>query len=572
MKFKFPLRLTLTLILTAFSASSAWAATYEMRVMTPGVRPIATTPGAPTAPAASPILGPWSLSPVEYGSGSYALRAPSSNSPGAFTFASSNPAVALVSGNTLSVIAAGFANITATQAAAPGFTSASASSALTVTQADPVVGPLAAMSKTYGDAPFALTAPNSTGVFSYSSSDSSVATVAGNQVTVRGGGVALITATQEATANYRAGSITAQLTVSPATPTIGPLAPISKTYGAANFTLTAPSGTGPFTYTSSDLDVATISGNQVTIRGAGTATITATQAATANYGTGSVTGQLTVAKATPTFSVYELPTTTMGTASYALPEPNASAAGGTFTYASSNPAVATVSGNMITLVSAGSTTITATRAADANHTVASTTANLVVSPAVGPTTTSWSYTDKGANLTVSSALVIRGSGPEAQWEIARANLGKSSGKYVFELKANTNGTNASCGLSSGNTPLVGQLGTSGVALGIAGGGATRSTMTSTLSTTGYSCANTLMFAVDLDAGKGWITSPSVGANVWAGGGSPQTGTYPTFRFNPGTVMYPTASVNTVYTYTVTANFGATAFTKAVPAGYTAGWY
>jgi hypothetical protein len=168
--------------------------------------------------------------------------------------------------------------------------------------------------------------------------------------------------------------------------------------------------------------------------------------------------------------------------------------------------------------------------------------------------------------------VTGGSGSGNQWEIARANLGKSSGKYVFELKANTNGANASCGLSSANTPLVGQLGASGVALGISGGGALRSTMTSTVSTAGYSCVNTLMFAIDLDAGKGWITSPSVGANVWAGGGSPQTGTYPTFRFNPGTVMYPTASVNTTYNYTITANFGATAFTKAVPAGYTAGWY
>jgi len=61
---------------------------------------------------------------------------------------------------------------------------------------------------------------------------------------------------------------------------------ITKFDNAAAFNVTAPisnNTTGTFTYTSSDLSVATISGATVTIVGIGTATITATQAASSLY-------------------------------------------------------------------------------------------------------------------------------------------------------------------------------------------------------------------------------------------------------------------------------------------------
>ena len=75
----------------------------------------------------------------------------------------------------------------------------------------------------------------------------------------------------------------------------------AKVVGDAAFTLTAPTSnsTGAFTYTSGTPAVATISGNTVTIVGAGTSIITATQAADANYVTGSVTASLIVSSAGP---------------------------------------------------------------------------------------------------------------------------------------------------------------------------------------------------------------------------------------------------------------------------------
>ena len=69
-----------------------------------------------------------------------------------------------------------------------------------------------------------------------------------------------------------------------------------KLVGDAPFTLTAPvtNSAGAFTYTSSNLSVATVSGSTVTIVGGGTTTITATQAATATHGSNSITATFTV--------------------------------------------------------------------------------------------------------------------------------------------------------------------------------------------------------------------------------------------------------------------------------------
>jgi surface protein len=69
-----------------------------------------------------------------------------------------------------------------------------------------------------------------------------------------------------------------------------------KFVGDAAFELTAPTSNsaGAFTYSSSNLAVATVSGTTVTIVGAGSTTITATQAATATYASNSISASLVV--------------------------------------------------------------------------------------------------------------------------------------------------------------------------------------------------------------------------------------------------------------------------------------
>ena len=386
----------------AFTQSASGATASRSGTIPLTISGITPTIGALTAPAKN------------FGDASFNLTAPTSDSGGAFTYASSNTAAATVtSGGTVTVVGAGTTTITATQAANGNYTTGSVTASLVVSPIAPTIGALTAPAKNFGDASFNLTAPssNSGGAFTYASSNTAVATVtSGGTVTVVGAGSTTITATQASTTNYTGGSVTASLVVSAIAPTIGALTTPAKNFGDASFNLTAPSSNsdGAITYTSSAEGVATVtSGGTVTVVGAGSTTITATQAATTNYTGGSVTASLVVSPIAPTLGALTAPAKNFGDASFNLASPTSNS-GGAITYTSSVPAVATVSsGGMVTVVGAGSTTITATQAATTNYTGGSVTASLVVSP-IAPTIGALSapaknFGDASFNLTAPSS-------------------------------------------------------------------------------------------------------------------------------------------------------------------------
>jgi uncharacterized protein YjdB len=99
------------------------------------------------------------------------------------------------------------------------------------------------------------------------------------------------------TSNAVAVEVTATQTQTQQTITFNAL-PV-KTYGDENFTLSASASSGlPVTYSSSNTNVATVSGNTITIIGVGEASITASQAGNAEYAPAApVTQILTVGKA-----------------------------------------------------------------------------------------------------------------------------------------------------------------------------------------------------------------------------------------------------------------------------------
>ena len=144
-------------------------------------------------------------------------------------------------------------------------------------------GTLAAM--TFGGSSFDLTATASSGLdVTYSSSDGSVASVAGNMVTIVGAGTTVITASQAGDDDYAAATVVAQdLVVNQADQTID-LAPVS-TKGTidAPFDVAVSSTSGlPVTLTVNG--PATISATTLTLTGtSGTVTITASQAGNDNY-------------------------------------------------------------------------------------------------------------------------------------------------------------------------------------------------------------------------------------------------------------------------------------------------
>ena len=123
-------------------------------------------------------------------------------------------------------------------------------------------------------------------------------------------------------------------------------------------------------YASSDPTVAGVAGSTVTILGAGTTTITASQAGDANRNAATPVPQtLTINKADQTITFGTLAAKTYGDPPFSLTA--IADSGLTVSYASSDPSVASVSGSTVTILQAGTTTLTASQAGDGNHNAAS---------------------------------------------------------------------------------------------------------------------------------------------------------------------------------------------------------
>lgn len=122
------------------------------------------------------------------------------------------------------------------------------------------------------------------------------------------------------------------------------------------------------TYSSSNLVVATASGSNITILSDGTSDITARQAGNATYAPAKYLRTLTVGKTNQTITFGPLLAKTYGDPDFTL---TATASSGLIvSYSSNNTLVATVTGNLVHIVAAGSAVITASQAGDANYNAA----------------------------------------------------------------------------------------------------------------------------------------------------------------------------------------------------------
>jgi autotransporter-associated beta strand protein len=190
-----------------------------------------------------------------YGDTPFELTA-TANSGLAVTYASSDPAVARVSGSTVTILKAGSATFTASQAGDANYNAATpVAQALTVNPASQVINFGTLLAKTYGDPPFELTATANSGLaVTYVSSDPAVARVSGSTVTILKAGSVTLTASQAGDANYNAAAPVEQtLAVDKITPVITWSTPAALAAGTAldDTQLNAASGgvAGTFVYT-----------------------------------------------------------------------------------------------------------------------------------------------------------------------------------------------------------------------------------------------------------------------------------------------------------------------------------
>ena len=169
-----------------------------------------------------PSIGTFTIAAKRLGSAPFVLTPPTSNSAGAFTYSSANASIATINGSTVTVVGAGTTTITAVQAANAGYGSTTITATFTVTELEPpTFGSFSVPSKMMGSLPFQLTPPtsNSGGAFSFTSSNTAVATISGTTVTVVGAGTSTITASQAAFGTFASGSTAATFTVTANTPT-----------------------------------------------------------------------------------------------------------------------------------------------------------------------------------------------------------------------------------------------------------------------------------------------------------------------------------------------------------------
>ncbi|RYE18902.1 MAG: hypothetical protein EOP51_21025, partial [Sphingobacteriales bacterium] len=319
----------------------------------------------------------------------FALSATGGASGNAIIFTSSDETVATVSGSLVTIVGPGTTNITAAQAGSTNYSAATdVIRTLTVTgKINQVINFAALGGKSLSDAPFALTATGgaSGNPVTYVSSNTAIATVNSNIVTVISEGTTNITASQAGNATYNpAADVVQSLTVNgKLSQTIVFAALPAKAISDAPFALTATGGSSgnAVTFTSSNPSVATIIGTTITITGAGTTTITAAQAGNATYNAATdVLQTLTVTgKLGQTINFTALPAKAISDAPFSL-NATGGASGNPVTFTSSNPAVATVAGFIVTIVGEGTTNITAAQAGNATYDPA---ANVIQTLTVG---------------------------------------------------------------------------------------------------------------------------------------------------------------------------------------------
>jgi len=415
-------------------------------------------------------LGPFAAINKTYGDPDFSITNPTSASNGVFDYTSSDLNVATISGNTVHIIGAGTATITATQAAYTPYASAATSALLTVVKANQVLSliiPTTAPLNTFIGTSLPITSSSSSGLAvnvslgsastatadliyssgnynlsnvssagtieilavqpgdlnyndaqlsqsfnvekgnqsvtfnaippqtysplsidltSFASASSNLGVVfsvisgpgflSGNTLNVTAAGVIVVEASQIGDSSWNpAPNVSQNITINKAIPVIN-FAAINKTYGDADFVLNATSNsTGAISFSSDDLNVATIAGNTVTIAGAGIATLTATQAMDDNYLATSIEALITVDKANQSITLTSLSDVLLSDFETNPIQLTATSNSGLAVSLSLGlGSVATINGSnqLISNGSTGSVTVNATQAGDDNYNAAST--------------------------------------------------------------------------------------------------------------------------------------------------------------------------------------------------------
>ena len=311
-----------------------------------------------------------------YGAAPFMVSA-SSDSASPITFSvASGPST--INGHTVTITGIGTVVITANQPAAGNYAAATSQTSFTVAPEVPSLSFSPISPQTYGASPFAISATSpSTGAITYSIV-SGPASLTGSTITLSGTGVVTLTATQAAAGNYASANVQTAFVVNPAIPLLTFNTMANQVYGVAPFAVSANSvSSGAITYTVVS-GPANISGNTVTLTGAGSVVLKASQAAAGNYAGATAQASFMVSAATANLTFNPISNQTYG-AVWTLNAHASSASPGTITYSVvSGPT--RISHDTVYITGVGTTVLQANQAASGSYPAASAQISFSISP------------------------------------------------------------------------------------------------------------------------------------------------------------------------------------------------
>jgi len=295
------------------------------------------------------------------------LTMPKSNSTGAWTISSSDPTIVGVEGFNVIALKTGSATITAKQAPAGGYRSASVSMKVTIQAVNPSVsaGEFKDIATELDPGatkliPFKAPTSNSPAAWVFTSSDPAIASVTGLNLVATKPGTITLTATQPASGNYgAAGPITVKVKILGKQSLTAP-ATITKLVGDPALKIAYPTSlsNGAWSAVSSAPSIVSINSGNLQFDGAGKAIITLTQAATDTYTANSTSFEVLVIGTPPTLGTFN-PLTVRATEKLTNPVMPQSNSTGKWTFTSSDPSVVSIVDNVITGVKIGTAVISA---------------------------------------------------------------------------------------------------------------------------------------------------------------------------------------------------------------------
>ena len=307
----------------------------------------------------------------------------------AVVFSTASAGVCGVSGTTLTILGPGTCTVDANQPGNAGYNPApQVSQSFTVAKADQTITFGALSNKSFGDPPFALAATASSGLaVAFSTTTTTVCTLAGSTVTIVAPGTCTIDANQAGNAIYNpAPQVSRTFTVAKANQTITFAALANKAFGDPPFNVSATASSGlAVAFSSTTTAACTLAGNTVTIVAPGTCTIDANQAGNANFNAApTVSRSFTVTKASQTITFGALQARAVNDPNFAI---SATASSGlTVAFTSlTGPVCAVVAGPAVDLLAEGTCTIAANQAGNTNYNAAP---QVTQSFPVGPPNTS----------------------------------------------------------------------------------------------------------------------------------------------------------------------------------------